>query len=94
MQRHGCAETRDRSRGVIRRHLKFMGVQNTRSRVAHWLRNASGRTVTSLLGTYLALLVNLTSSLEEPLITCFTMIARSTGAVIRWQRSVLLTLLA
>ena len=29
MRRHGCAKTRNRSRGVIRRHLKFMGVQNT-----------------------------------------------------------------
>ena len=29
MRRLGCAKTRNRSRGVIRRHLKFMGVENT-----------------------------------------------------------------
>ena len=29
VRRHGCAKSRNRPRGVIRRHLKFMGVQNT-----------------------------------------------------------------
>ena len=55
------------------------------SRVTPWPRNASGRTVISLSGTYLALLVNLISTLGNTSTTFFTMITLSNGAVIRWQ---------
>ena len=86
MRRHGGAKTRNSSRGVIRRNLKFMGVQNTTlARVTLWRWNASGRTVISLSGTFLALLVSLIFSLVNTSITFFTMIALSNGAVIRWQ---------
>ena len=56
-----------------------------RSRVAHWPRNASGRTVMSLVGTDVALLMNLISSFKNTSITSVTMIARSNRAVLHWQ---------
>ena len=72
-----------RSRGVLRRHLKFMVFRTPHSRVTPWRWNASGRVVISLSGTYFALLVSLISTLEKMSITFFTMIALSNGAVIR-----------
>ena len=80
MRCHGCAKTRNRSRGVIKRHLKFMGVQNTTL-----ARHALERFWAKCDFSVGHVLVSLIFTLVNTSITFFTMIALSNGAVIRWQ---------
>ena len=86
MRRHGCAKTRNLSRGVIKRHLKFMGVRNTTlaryslaaERLWAYSSFSVGHVPRSARELNLYLRVNTS-------ITFFTMIALSHGAVIRCQ---------